>query len=47
MSMPEMWGARRVVVREISAGEETPSWAMVGVDGLVEKVGESVKSAGC
>lgn len=31
MSMPLTWGARKVVVRLISRGEFTPSWAIVGV----------------
>ena len=30
ISMPFAWGARRVVVRDISSGEFTPSWAIVG-----------------
>ena len=41
MSIPFMYGARRVVVREISRGLLTPSWAIVGGE-----VGERVKS-GC
>lgn len=45
MSMPFTWGARSVVVRAISRGELTPSWAIVGGGlGEVVKSGEAVVS---
>jgi hypothetical protein len=40
MSTPLTWGARRCVVRNISSGEFTPSWRIVGGGvGLVVKSG--------
>ena len=41
MSMPFTKGESRLVQREISRGEFTPSWAIVGGE-----EGESVKSGG-
>ena len=48
MSIPFTWGARRIVVRAISRGEFTPSWAIVGGGfGEMVKSGVEISQADC